>query len=181
MKNKRLFCVLLCVALLLAMTLTVSGQENAKTLSISTLEEFLAFAEACRLDSYSKDLLVTLEADLDLTGRDFASIPIFSGTFEGNGHTISGLSVTVNGSVQGLFRYVTEEAIIRNLTVRGTVQPGGSKNYVGGIAGQNAGQITNCTFSGEASGVEYVGGIAGVNTVTGVIENCQRSCSCCYC
>ena len=172
--NKHFLCVLLCVALLAAVTLTVSGEELAENkLSISTAEELLAFAEACRLDSYSKGLLVTLEKDIDLTGYSFAPIPIFCGVFEGNGHSINGLSVTANGSVQGLFRYVTAEAIVRNLTVRGTVQPGGSKNSVGGIAGQNAGQILNCTFSGTVAGGEKVAGIAGVNTVTGIIENCH--------
>jgi hypothetical protein len=134
--------------------------------------DFLEFAEACRLDSYSLGLTVSLEADLDLSGRVFESVPIFCGTFRGNGHTVRGVELTGAGSVQGLFRYLTQEAVVMGLTVEGSIAPEGSQATVGGIAGQNAGYITACSFYGSVRGGEQVGGIAGINTVTGVIETC---------
>lgn len=142
-------------------------------LQLHTVQEFLTFAENCRLDSYSQNLSVTLEADISLEGIPFEAIPIFSGSFNGNGHTISGLSITADGSVQGLFRYLTVTAVVENLSVEGTVHPGGSRQHIGGIAGQNQGRIIDCSFSGSISGSDHIGGLVGSNTVTGIIENCQ--------
>lgn len=171
--RKRIVSITVCLALLIAMALPAFAEETTAQLSISTAEEFLAFAENCRLDSYSWNLTVCLEKDIDLGGTSFEPVPVFSGSFDGKGHIISGLSITADGSVQGLFRYLTATAEVQNLTVKGNVHPGGSRNRVGAIAGQNEGRITSCSFIGSVSGGDYVGGIAGVNTVTGIIENCQ--------
>ena len=180
--SKRLFCMILSVVLLLGMAVPVHAEEAemqeeipVRELKISTVEEFLIFAENCRLDSYSVNLAVALEKDLDLSGINFSSIPIFSGSFDGQGHTISGLAITDSGSVQGLFRYLTATATVQNLNVKGEIHPGGSRGNVGAIAGQNEGLILNCTFSGSISGGDYVGGLAGSNTITGIIEDCQVS------
>lgn len=169
----RIIALALCGILLLGLLPTVFADENG--ISIGSAEEFLAFAESCRKDSYSVGMTVSLTADIDLTGTDFEPVPIFAGTFKGNGYTVSGLSVTGDGSYQGLFRYLTETALVENLNVSGTVEPEGSRSYVGGIAGSNAGRIENCTFSGDVAGAEYVGGIAGVNTASGVISGCTVS------
>jgi len=180
--HKRILCILLVFLLSLCISLPVFADEPEETetqpiirLKISNTEEFLTFAENCRLDSYSENLSVTLEKDIDLDGVSFTPVPIFSGVFDGKGHTISGLSVTVTGSMQGLFRYLTDTAVVRNLTAAGTVHPGGSRNQIGALAGKNEGQILNCSFSGSLSGAEHVGGIAGLNTVTGVIDGCHVS------
>lgn len=177
--NKRLFSLFLCLMMLLCVAIPVSADNDetqevsAAQMKIATAEEFLRFAESCRLDSFSQDLVVSLEDDIDLTDYAFEGVPTFSGTFQGNGHTISGVSITVDGSYQGLFRYLTEDALVQDLTVKGVVQPVGSCSMVGAIAGSNAGSILNCQFQGAVSGSEYVGGIAGKNTVTGVIEQCS--------
>ncbi len=168
---RKLFSFLLCIFFVLTLSVPVFAREN--TLQIDTLEAFLTFAENCRLDSYSQGLQVSLTADIDLTGTEFSGIPIFCGRFNGNGHTLSGVELTAAGSVTGLFRYVTDTAQIENLTVTGTLQPQGSGDIVGGIAGSNAGVLRNCHFSGSISGVQSVGGIAGRNLVTGVIESCS--------
>ena len=181
--SKRIFCLLLCAFLLSSLILPVFATEEevppaaevVTTIFIGNEESFLRFAENCRLDSYSRELQVELLQDLDLTGFDFSGVPIFCGTFLGNGHTISGLNITANGSAMGLFRYLSPEAVVRDLTVAGTVSPQGSQTLVGGIAGSNAGSIQNCTFQGSITGSDQVGGIAGSNTVTGIIENCQLS------
>lgn len=181
--NKRLaalLSLLLCAGMLLSVILPVRAEEpeeaeQGQTIlcEIHSAEDLTELAERCRLDSFSRNLEVRLMADIDLTGVDFAGIPIFSGRFEGNGHTISGLSITAEGSNLGLFRYLTQTAVVRELNVKGEVQPQGSRCVVGGIAGSSAGQILSCSFSGTVSGGENVGGITGRNTLTGVIEDCR--------
>ena len=177
---KRLIGLLLCAVMLLSMVIPAYATESEEpaeitvtTLQITTLEEFLEFAENCRLDEYSQNLLVSLETDLDLSGYEFVGIPIFNGTFDGSNHTITGLFINGDGSMKGLFRYLTADAIVNNLSVSGEVHPGGSRNEIGAIAGRNEGQILNCSFSGSLSGSDYIGGITGTNAVTGIIENCQ--------
>ena len=179
--SKRILSVLLCAGLMLALALTCFAEETEETedtgkvLYISTEDQLLSFAEDCRLDSYSRNLTVVLKADLDMTGLDFSGIPSFSGTFDGGGHRIAGLDLSQDGSFQGLFRYLTETALVRDLTVLGSLEPGGSRSRIGGIAGSNAGRIENCAFEGRITAADGAGGIAGVNTVTGVIEDCDVS------
>lgn len=170
----------LCLWLLIAnsvpaLATETSGEKAAEgwSLTIRTVEEFLEFAENCRLDSYSRNANVYLVEDLDLTDADFSSIPIFCGTFYGNDHKITGLKLTGNGSAQGLFRYLTETAAVKQLHVSGTVVPQGSRGQIGGIAGSNAGTIADCSFSGQVTGGDRIGGIAGSNLPGGVIENCE--------
>lgn len=171
------FCLSLCLVAsgVLVFCADNTGFYDSKGLHIRSLNEFLVFADNCRLDSYSQDLNVYLEVDLDLSETEFSGVPIFCGTFEGDNHTITGLNITSDGSVQGLFRYLTETAHVKNLIVEGTVAPKGSGKYVGGIAGDNSGKIENCSFKGEVSGTDSIGGIAGTNKVTGIIESCNVS------
>ena len=181
---KRISALLLCLLLVLSLPVTALAEEakdtdeaaaaeEGTTLRILRQKQFLDFAENCRLDSYSRNLSVVLLADIDLTGVDFAGIPIFCGNFDGNGHTVSGLSITRDGSNMGLFRYVDASALIQNLTVSGEIIPDGSRSAVGGIAGHNAGKIQNCFFDGTVSGSDDVGGIAGINAITGIVDGCH--------
>lgn len=175
---KRISALLLCLLLVLSLPVTALAEEaqdseEGTTLRIARRQQFLDFAENCRLDSYSRNLSVILLTDIDLTGVDFSGIPIFCGNFDGNGHTVSGLSITRDGSNVGLFRYVGDSALIQNLTVSGKVTPDGSRSAVGGIAGHNAGKIQNCFFDGTVSGSDDVGGIAGINAITGIIDGCH--------
>ncbi len=175
---KRISALLLCLLLVLSLPVTALAEEaqdseEGTTLRIARRQQFLDFAENCRLDSYSRNLSVILLTDIDLTGVDFSGIPIFCGNFDGNGHTVSGLSITRDGSNMGLFRYVDASAVIQDLTVSGEVTPDGSRSAVGGIAGHNAGKIQNCFFDGTVSGSDDVGGIAGINAITGIIDGCH--------
>ena len=175
---KRISALLLCLLLVLSLPVTALAEEaqdseEGTTLRIARRQQFLDFAENCRLDSYSRNMSVILLTDIDLTGVDFSGIPIFCGNFDGNGHTVSGLSITRDGSNMGLFRYVDASGVIQNLTVSGAVTPDGSRSAVGGIAGHNAGKIQNCFFDGTVSGSDDVGGIAGINAITGIIDGCH--------
>lgn len=172
-----LSCLFLLSLALPAFAEEAQAEEQALTAehTIQTVEEFLDFAEDCRLDSYSIGLVVSLEADIDLTGTSFSGIPIFCGTFLGNGHTISGLCLDFDGSDLGLFRYLTATAAVERLNVTGNITPGGSRSRIGGIAGRNEGAISLCSFTGTVSGGDTVGGLVGENTVTGIIERCKIS------
>ena len=93
--------LILCFALT-AFPVYAAGTGEAtgegQTLVIASAQEFAAFAERCRLDSYSLGLSVQLECDIDLSGIQWEGVPVFCGSFDGGGHTISGLSVTGDGS-----------------------------------------------------------------------------------
>ncbi|MDO4285708.1 MAG: GLUG motif-containing protein, partial [Eubacteriales bacterium] len=145
--------------------------EKTVAVSIRTVSDLRELARNCSLDSYSLDKIVTLEEDLDLAGEEI-TIPSFSGTFDGQNHTISGVNLQGSTSGAGLFTYVEEGGVVENLRVEGTVTPDGEQAYAGGIAGTNRGLIRSCSFSGDVSAVSYVGGIAGSNGETGEIAGC---------
>lgn len=186
MKHKQLR-ILLSLALLTAIVFSMllpctaakpekeekKEEKVVRILQIHNEKQFLKFAEDCRLDANSQDLEVQLYADLNLAGFDFQGIPLFLGSFQGNGHTISGVSLSADGSNLGLFRFLGKGSLVEGLAVEGTVAPEGSRLNIGGIAGTNEGTILNCRFEGSLSGVDRIGGIAGVNTLSGSIIRCQ--------
>lgn len=173
-KLKILAGILAC--LMLVSLLPLSAVRAADdTVAIGSAEEFLSFAESCNLDSWSRGKTFTLTADISLDGKEFTPIATFGGTFDGGGHTVSGLAVSGSYAPAGLFAAVQEGAAVRNLNVSGTVAPAGEKNVTGGIVGENRGTVENCTFSGTLSGTRCTGGIVGVNAASGVIRSCTTS------
>ena len=100
----------LLTALALLCTLTLPAAA-ADTVTIATVEDWVDFSRQCTRDTWSQGRTVELTADLDLTGSDCSPVPIFQGTFHGNGHTISGLSFNGKGSKVGLFRTLTQSAV----------------------------------------------------------------------
>lgn len=172
-KNKLLAWILSVVLLVsLSVPAVLSVEE---TLSIGTADEFMLFVSSCSLDNRYDDRTVRLRADIDLSSQNFAGIPTFSGTFDGNGHTISGISMKGEGTNYGLFRYLQKTAVVENLTVKGTYEYTGSQSQLGGIAGKNEGIIRNCSFSGTIRGKNAVGGIAGCNTESGQLLSCKTT------
>ena len=175
---KKALSIVLCLSMLLQIACFASAEAGTAADTptvIRTVEQFLAFSERCASDVYSAGRSFVLAADLDLSGTAFAPIPWFGGTFDGQGHSISGLSYSRDGSREGLFRIVAEGAVIRSLQVSGTVSPGGTASYIGGVAGVNHGTISDCGFEGAVSGIEFIGGIVGHNTLTGTMDSCSFS------
>lgn len=144
-------------------------------LHISTEEELAALAADCALDSWSRDKYVVLDGDIVLSGNSEIVIPSFGGVFEGGGHKISNLRIETAGSAQGLFRYIQEGAEVRSLSVSGRVQPGGSQNRVGILAGVNYGRIIDCSTAGSVAGDGSAGGVVGVNEASGEIRRCSSA------
>ena len=155
--TNRLLSLALAWWLITTLAIPMSRAEPTEAVAISTVGEFQQFAKNCSLDVWSQGKTVVLTADLDLAGADFAPIPTFGGVFLGQGHTISGLRLTGPGSAQGLFRYLQPDGVVQDLTVKGTVAPEGTRSAVGGIVGDNAGTLQNCTFQGLVQGDEAVG------------------------
>ena len=181
MKNswmRRLAAGFTAIALLVSFALPVFADdaeplpEEKPTVHITTVDELLQLARDCSLDTYSTHRTVLLDADLDLVGQGFAGIPIFNGTFDGQGHTISNLNLVQDGSVVGFFRYLESDAVVQNLTLQGRAMPEGSRRTIGSVAGSNAGTVKNCSFVGVSSGVSMVGGIVGQNLSGGVVDGC---------
>jgi len=167
-------------ALLMAVTLLFTLAAPAalateSTVTIKTAEDLAELSRNCTLDTWSQGKTVILENDLDLHGIDFTPIPTFSGTFQGNGHTISGLTLTGSGNVRGLFRYIQTGATVQDLTVTGTIHPNGHQDDLGLLAGSNAGRLLNCTASGTVMGDNRIGGLVGANETGGELVGCSFS------
>lgn len=165
---KRVEAVMMAAVVGLGLVPTVRAESDE--IVISSREGLIEFAKNCTLDTWSLGKSVKLTADIDMEDVSLPSIPTFGGTFDGGGHKITNFSVTKSGSNMGLFRYIQAGGEVRGLTVSGKVTPKGSMNNIGGIAGDNAGTIVDCSFVGMVEGENNVGGIAGKNT--GKIISC---------
>jgi len=164
----------LLTVLALLCTLTPPVKAAGETVTIATEQEFADFAKSCTRDVWSQGVTVELKADLDLSNTSFTPVPIFQGTFHGNGHTISGLSFEEKGSKVGLFRTLTQSAVVENLTVEGSLEPQGSASQVGLLAGENYGTVRGCTARGALSAQEDVGGLVGFNAEEGRLLQCSN-------
>ena len=139
---------------------------------VSSPAALQAWATEMRNDP-AQSLNCTLAADIDLTGQDWTPIPGYAGTFDGDGNTITGLTINQStGSNVGLFASIAGGGTVKNLTLDNVNITVGFN--VGAIAGENWGTIENCSVSGNVKGNgldsdSYVGGITGKNqgTITG--------------
>lgn len=121
---------------------------------------------------YDQAACYRLTADIDLSGIYWSMppIPVFHGTFEGNGRTIRNLDVSMPaGRYVGLFGYISSGANIRDVGVENAEIAG--EDDVGGLVGHNKGAISNCYATGSVSGDYDVGGLAGLSN-RGSISNC---------
>lgn len=127
------------------------------------------------------DINITLDTDIDLTGKDWTPIGTnydnsYKGTFDGGGHTITGLTFTTNDEYAGLFGYLNRAGTVKNVVMEG-VQITSNQIYggsIGGVVGSGWGTIENCSVSGSVSGTVYVGGVVGVQ-IGGSITGCSSS------
>ena len=126
------------------------------------------------------DINITLTADIDLTGKDWTPIGtgtrnLYSGTFDGGGHTIKGLTVTTNDQFVGLFGYLNRAGMVKNVVMEGIqITSNHMFGCTGGVVGYSWGTIENCSVSGSVSGTIYVGGVVGAQ-IGGSITGCSSS------
>ena len=127
------------------------------------------------------DINITLDKNIDLTGKDWTPIGTdydnsYKGTFDGGGHTITGLTFTTNDEYAGLFGWLNRAGTVKNVVMEG-VQITSNQIYggsIGGVVGYGWGTIENCSVSGSVSGTVYVGGVVGVQ-IGGSITGCSSS------
>ena len=127
------------------------------------------------------DINITLTADIDLTGKNWTPIGTdydnsYKGTFDGGGHTITGLTFTTNDEYAGLFGWLNRAGTVKNVVMEG-VQITSNQIYggsIGGVVGYSWGTIENCSVSGSVSGTVYVGGVVGAQ-IGGSITGCSSS------
>lgn len=126
------------------------------------------------------DINITLDTDIDLTGKDWTPIGTsfhnsYTGTFDGGGHSITRLTVTTNDEHAGLFGCLGKAATVKNVVMEDVqITSNRSSGFAGGVAGFSDGTIENCSVSGSVSGTVYVGGVVGAQW-EGSITGCSSS------
>ena len=124
------------------------------------------------------DINITLDKNIDLTGKDWTpigTIKSYKGTFDGGGHTITGLTVTTNDEYAGLIGWLGKAGTVKNMVMEGVqITKNHSSGFAGGVVGFSLGTIENCSVSGSVSGTVYVGGVVGAQ-VGGSITGCSSS------
>ena len=126
------------------------------------------------------DINITLDKNIDLTGKDWTPIGTsfdnsYTGTFDGGGHTITGLTVTTNDEYAGLFGCLGKAGTVKNVVMEDVqITSNRSSGFAGGVAGFSMGTIENCSVSGSVSGTVYVGGVVGAQW-NGSITGCSSS------
>ena len=125
------------------------------------------------------DINITLDKNIDLTGKGWTPIGTsnsYTGTFDGGGHTITGLTFTTNDEYAGLFGWLNRAGTVKNVVMEGVQITSNQINggSIGGVVGTSWGTIENCSVSGSVSGTVYVGGVVGVQ-IGGSITGCSSS------
>ena len=126
------------------------------------------------------DINITLDKNIDLTGKDWTPIGTnydnsYKGTFDGGGHTITGLTVTTYDKYAGLFGWLNSTGTVKNVVMEGVqITNNHSSGFAGGVVGNSWGTIENCSVSGSVNGEVYVGGVVGKQT-SGSMTGCSSS------
>ena len=154
---------------------------NTKTYTVYNADGLMNVAEL--VNGGKTDINITLTADIDLTGKGWTPIGTdydnaYTGTFDGGGHTITGLTVTTNDEYAGLFGYLGnfgKFGTVKNVVMDGIqITCNHRLGYAGGVAGYSRGTIENCSVSGSVSGTVSVGGVVGAQR-DGSITGCSSS------
>ena len=152
---------------------------NTKTYTVYNTNGLMNIAEL--VNGGKSDINITLDTDIDLTGKDWTPIGTdydnsYKGTFDGGGHTITGLTFTTNDEYAGLFGWLNRAGTVKNVVMEG-VQITSNQIYggsIGGVVGYSWGTIENCSVSDSVSGTVYVGGVVGAQ-IGGSITGCSSS------
>ena len=127
------------------------------------------------------DINITLTADIDLTGKDWTPIGTdydnsYKGTFDGGGHTITGLTFTTNDEFAGLFGWLNRAGTVKNVVMEGIqITSNHMFGCTGGVVGYSWGTIENCSVSGSVSGTDCVGGVVGSQKAGSIIGCCTSA------
>ena len=143
---------------------TDDGQGNYTVTSAEGLKNIAKLVN----EQWKLDINITLTDNIDLKGIDWTPIGIdynhrYTGTFDGGGHTITGLKITGNDQYAGLFGHIGSGGKVMNVKLEGVlIESDNEMSTVGGIAGWSYGTIENCLVSGSVSGSGKNGSAGGV-------------------
>ena len=151
---------------------------NTNTYTVYNADGLMNVAEL--VNGGKTDINITLDKNIDLTGKGWTPIGTdydnaYTGTFDGGGHTITGLTFTTNDQHAGLFGYLNRAGTVKNVMMEDVqITSNRSSRFAGGVAGYSDGTIENCSVSGSVSGTVYVGGVVGAQW-NGSITGCSSS------
>ena len=152
--------------------------ESNGSYTVTSADGLMNIAEL--VNGGKSDINITLDTDIDLTGKNWTPIGTsfsnkYTGTFDGGGHTIKGLTVTTNDQFVGLFGSIGYAGTVKNVMMEDVqITSNRSSGFAGGVAGYSDGTIENCSVSGSVSGTVYVGGVVGAQW-NGSITGCSSS------
>ncbi len=158
---------------------TDDGQGNY---TVTTAEGLKNIAELVN-EEWKLDINITLTDNIDLTGIDWTPIGIdynhrYTGTFDGGGHTITGLKITGSNDYAGLFGHIGSGGKVMNVKLEGVqIESDNEMSVVGGVAGYSRGTLENCSVSGSVSGSGnngFAGGVVGYQN-GGFLTGCSSS------
>lgn len=145
--------------------------DEDQVIRISSNEDLKELAKNCTLDTWSRDKVVILDADLDFTSEGITLIPTFGGIFLGQGHTIKGFVIEGTSNNIGFFRYIQETGQVWNLNIQMDATAGTGHSGIGILAGQNKGLVSGCSVNGTMNVNNDAGLLVGINEVSGIIED----------
>ena len=151
---------------------------NTNTYTVYNADGLMNVAEL--VNGGKTDINITLDKNIDLTGKGWTPIGTdydnsYTGTFDGGGHTITGLTITTKDQFVGLFGYLNRAGTVKNVVMEGIqITSNHMFGNTGGVAGFSWGTIENCSVSGSVSGTKCVGGVVGAQKA-GSITGCSSS------
>ncbi len=196
MKAKRFFAILLTLCMILAAvplsaapvyaTGTGTAADPYQIGTKADLEKFRDIVNGTNGETQNTAACAILTADINLgnaawtpigsviAGDTTTTYNKYTGTFDGNDHTISGLFINAaDSNYQGLFGYVDKAGVVRGVgVVSGSVT---GRTFVGGVAARNDGTVENCYSVIDVNGKHCVGGVVGQNTSSGKVQNCYNT------
>ena len=152
--------------------------ESNGSYTVTSADGLMNIAEL--VNGGKSDINITLDKNIDLTGKDWTPIGTdydnsYKGTFDGGGHTITGLTITTKDQFVGLFGYLNRAGTVKNVVMEGIqITSNHMFGCTGGVVGYSWGTIENCSVSGSVSGTVYVGGVVGAQ-IGGSITGCSSS------
>ena len=148
-----------------------------KVYDVATLQKIGSNAEWSLARTYRQMADINLE-EVDSWTPIGTLANRFTGTYHGDGYTISNLKINTTGDYKGLFGFIGTLGMVRNIALTNVDITDGN-NFIGGIAGASEGIIQNCYVTGAVNGNSLVGGVTGVVTsnANAKVENCYTTCN----
>ena len=153
--------------------------ESNGSYTVTSADGLMNIAEL--VNGGKSDINITLDKNIDLTGKGWTPIGTsfdnsYKGTFDGGGHTITGLTVTTNDQFVGLFGYLNRAGTVKNVVMEGIqITSNHMFGCTGGVVGYSWGTIENCSVSGSVSGTDCVGGVVGSQKAGSIIGCCTSA------